>query len=613
MGLASIRLYGIHSPGVMVEETLRPVHGALVHALVGHCMLRAPLQSNLPLSMLGTIEGCSEGCVMSQLSKMKHSRDQWKAKAKQHGTRERYERREKVRIKAERDQLRHTLTALQIRVRALEVHRNGLAGRPKVDVIHCALQLFFEARISFRAVARVLALLAHALGIAKAPCAQTIINWVLRLTIVRIDAARTIRGVPLEAVPFSNGLIWMIDISIGLGAGKIVAVLALDAHHHQREASAPALRHVHCLGVAVADTWTGDTIAALLKRLIAQMGRPAAYLKDNGSELHKAVALLADDDLHSPCLDDISHAAASMLKRTYQYHPAFERFVAACGRASGKLKHTLLACLVPPAVHTKARFLNVHRLVTWADRVLRLSPPGGAKRGSMLAKLRSALEDLPDCKALITRFQGDARALLACQDLLKNRGLGTDTVAQCAVHIANMPTAAIGREFQAYLTHQLSIATTLGLAHVGVPISSDAIESLFGVGKRHGVGQTLDAARIALRLPALCGQPTREDAAHVLKVSVARQHECTATLPSLTQQRREVLAHPERLESVVREPASPHVEIMPSPKTHVNNEVSIDLKKSYRKQRGTLFRARDTSLVIENAALPHLEQLALTS
>jgi hypothetical protein len=533
---------------------------------------------------------------MSQLSKMKHSREQWKEKAKQHGKSERYERREKVRIKAARDQLTRTLKASQTRVRELEAQLDDLATRPKGDVVHFALQLFLEARLSFRAVSRVLALLAEALGIAKAPCAQTIINWVLRLTIVRIDAARTVRGLPLDAAPFTNGLIWMIDIRIGLGAGKIVAVLALDAHHHQRAAGAPALRHVHCIGVAVADAWSGETIAALLKRLIAQLGRPAAYLKDNGSELHKAVTLLADDGLDSPCLDDISHAAAGMLKRTYQHHPTFERFVSACGRVSGKLKQTLLACLVPPTVRTKARFMNVHRLVTWADRVLRLSPPGGAKRGSILAKLRNALEDLPDCKALIKRFQSDARALLACQELLKNHGLGTDTVAQCSALIDTMPTAAIGQEFRAYLTYQLGIATTLGLAPVGVPISSDAIESLFGVGKRHGVGETLDAARIALRLPALCGRPTREEAEHVLRVSVARQHAFTAPLPSLTQQRRAVLAHPERLESVVREPASPHVELIPSPKTHANNEVSIDLKKSYRNKNGTPVSSRRLSL-----------------
>jgi hypothetical protein len=149
-----------------------------------------------------------------------------------------------------------------------------------------------------------------------------------------------------------------------------------------------------------------------------------------------------------------------MLKRPSQHHPAFDRFLSACGRASGQLKPTLLACVAPPTVRTKARFLPVHRVVAWADRVLQLLPPGGAKRGSMFAPRRRALDDLPACKTLIKRFQGDAGALLACPALRKNRGLGTATVAQCATRIDAMPTAAIGQEFRAYLRHQLGIATT---------------------------------------------------------------------------------------------------------------------------------------------------------
>ena len=577
-------------------------------------MLMAHCQSNLHFTPWPRAIGVApEGRVMSQCSKMKHSRTQWKEKAKQRGKGERYERREKARMKAERDRLTHALKASEARVHALEAQRNGLATRPKVDVVYLALQLFLEARISFRAVSRVLALLAWALGIQKAPCPQTIIHWVIRLTIVRIDAARTVRGVPLEQAPFTNGLIWMIDLSIGLGAGKIVAVLALDAHHHQLVQGAPALRHVHCVGVAVGDSWTGETIAELLKRLIAQMGRPAAYLKDGGSDLHKAAALLEDDGLGSPCLDDISHAAAGMLKRTYQSHPAFERFVSACGRASGKLKHTLLACLVPPTVRTKARFMHVHRLVTWADRVLQLSPPGGAPRGSMLAKLRDALDGLPDCKALIKRFQGDAGGLLACQAMLKTRGLGKATVAECEARIDAMPTAAIRQEFRAYLHYQLETAKALGLDQVGLPISSDTIESLFGVGKRHGVGEISDATRIALRLPALCGTPTREEAEQVLGVSVARQHEFTEAMTSLTQQRREVLSHAAGLESLRREPNSPHWELIPSPKKREINEVSIHIKTIYENNDGTPLVPQDESMIIENTGPPVCERIALTS
>ena len=577
-------------------------------------MLMAHCQSNLHFTPWPRAIGVApEGRVMSQCSKMKHSRTQWKEKAKQRGKGERYERREKARMKAERDRLTHALKASEARVHALEAQLNGLATRPKVDVVYLALQLFLEARLSFRAVSRVLALLAWALGIQKAPCPPTIINWVIRLTIVRVDAARTVRGLPLEQAPLTNGLIWMIDLSIGLGSGKIVAVLALDAHHHQLVQGAPALRHVHCVGVAVGDSWTGETLAELLKRLIAQMGRPAAYLKDGGSDLHKAAALLEDDGLGSPCLDDISHAAAGMLKRTSQSHPAFERLVSACGRASGKRKHTLLACLVPPTVRTKARFMHVHRFVTWADRVLQLSPPGGAPRGSMLAKLRDALDGLTDCKALIKRFQGDAGGLLACQAMLKTRGLGKATVAECEARIDAMPTAAIRQEFRAYLHYQLETAKALGLDHVGLPISSDTIESLFGVGKRHGVGEISDATRIALRLPALCGTPTREEAEQVLGVSVARQHEFTEAMTSLTQQRREVLSHAAGLESLRREPHSPHWELIPSPKKREINEVSMHIKTIYENNDGTPLVPQDESMIIENTGPPVCERIALTS
>jgi hypothetical protein len=45
------------------------------------------------------------------------------------------------------------------------------------------------------------------------------------------------------------------------------------------------------------------------------MGRPAAYLKDAGSELHKAIDVLEAQGLASPAIDDLSHAVANRLKR----------------------------------------------------------------------------------------------------------------------------------------------------------------------------------------------------------------------------------------------------------------------------------------------------------
>src|SRR6195256_1176386 len=549
---------------------------------------------------------------MRQLSKLTHSRNQWKYKAKLRGEGERYQRKQNARLKAQYNRTRHALKETQARLRQLEAQLHGLATVPKVEVVHLALQLFFVARIGFRAASRVLTLLAWALGIKSAPWPQTIIKWGIRLSIVRLDAARTLRGLPLSQAPFPNGLLWMIDISIGLGTGKILAVLACAAHHHQLAPGALSLQHGHCIGVCVADSWTGEAIAEGVKRLWPKMGRPAASLKDGGSELHKAVDELAERGLASPCIDDISHAAAGMLKRVYQHHPAFERFVSACGQVSGKLKHTLLACLAPPTVRTKARFMNVHRLFTWAQRVLELAPPGGAKSGSMLAKLRAALGDLPACKALIKRFQGDAGALLDCQEILKTKGLSPATLAQCKPLIDAMPTAALRLELTAYLEYELESAATLGLEQVGLPISSDAIESLFGVAKRHGVGETQDANRIALRLPAFCGVPTREEAKQVLQVRVETQQELTDQFTSLTKQRREVLGHPERLESLSLEQATSHVELVPSPKNRSNHREIISISNGYEECHGPPGRSPGGLHFLGNAGPSGIKELAST-
>jgi hypothetical protein len=517
---------------------------------------------------------------MSQRSKLRHSREQWKHKARQRADDNRYLRKELVRIKRERDHHQQALSAAEARLHAYERAPASRVVHTKADVIELALKLFLEARLSFRAVSRALKSLADVLGLKRPPCPQSVINWVMRLSIVRLQSAALPRGSALRAAPFSNGWLWLIDISITLGAGKILALLALDARHHHLHPAAPTLGQVHCIAVSVAESWDGASVAAFLQRAIAVMGRPAAYLKDGGSELRNAVERVAERGLGSATIDDISHVVANILKRRYQHHPQFATFLSACGRVSGKLKQTILACLVPPRLPGKARFMNVHRLVSWADRVLKLSPSGGAARGSMLAKLRACLDQLPACRTLLKQFQADAAALLACQQIVKTRGLSHQTLSACDDLIAQIPSPAVRREFDAYLRYQLKTATALGLDDVGMPISSDAIESLFGVAKRHGTGESHDAGRMALRLPALCGTLTRHEAEAVETISVAQQHECSAGLPSLTKQRREVLSHPELLEQLGLDHRHP-IEFIAGSNNRSKVDNIIDLSTGY--------------------------------
>jgi hypothetical protein len=254
----------------------------------------------------------------------------------------------------------------------------------------------------------------------------------------------------------------------------------------------------------------------------------------------------------------------------------------------------------------------VHRLFSWADRLLKLSPAGGAKAGSILARLRACMDELPACKDLIKRFRADAQGVLACQEILKTKGLSHAALAQCKPRICEIPSALVRQEFEASLEYQLATATTLGLDQVGLPISSDAIESLFGVAKRHGVGQTQDAARIALRLPALCGAPTREEAEQVLGISVARQHEITGQFTSLTKQRREVLGQGQELERLGQSLGKPHVELLPGPKNRAIRATIVNLSTVCENQSGPYLVPQQTPCVMENIGPPDMREAALT-
>ncbi len=519
---------------------------------------------------------------MSMKSKLEQSRDKWKKKAVKRAKTEHYLRKENNRIKKERNQYKRELRGAKKQLQT-ESCKNILPIDSKKDVIFLALQLFLIAGISFRGVSKVLKVIGVYLGLAKTPCTQTVINWVIRLSIARTQNAKHLVGSLTPQTSFSNGFIAILDISIGLGAGKILTVIFVDSKHHVINEEALTLQNVACVAVAVADSWTGETISVFLQKTIATMGKPVAYLKDGGRDLAKAVRLLNEQNYSISSIDDVSHVIANILKREYQDHPMFETFLSTCGKVSKRFKQTILACLVPPKVSTKSRFMNLHRLVRWADKILKHSPKGRAPKDSLLSKLRANFEKLPECRAFISRFLRDANVFLACQKILKTKGLRQDTYEDCQQLLEAIPQRSVVRiRFTNWLEEQLLVATNLGLDTMGMPISSDIIESLFGIAKQHGTGEVKDANRIALRIPAMCGQLTEKDAQSVLNISSKVQQEVVGSLPSLVKQRRQVLPNAGCLDRIQSDNKTQNLELIPGAKNQSKNAIITNISNDYR-------------------------------
>ena len=547
---------------------------------------------------------------MSTLSRMCKSRNNWKNTAVFRGNENRYLRRENSRIKKKRDALKKELKDAKDQLKAIENNRNTPAIRCKVDLVFITLLLFHKAHIGFRAVSRVLGVLSNYLGLTKAPCPQTVINWVQRLAITRIQNADQLIGTRVSGDLFSNGFIWIIDTSIALGPEKILPILAVKASHHHLNVGAPGFQDVHCVAVAVAVSWTGDNIADFLSKVIKVLGRPVAFLKDGGKDLAKAVRVLNERGHIIRSIDDVSHVVANLLKHEYSDHPLFDTFISACGKASGKLKQTVLACLAPPKVSTKARFMNLHRLVMWANRLIKHSPVGRAANGSLLAKLRASMDQLPACKPFITRFLRDATPLLECQKIFKTRGLGNETVKECEALIEVIPPSSPVRiGFENWMKTQLDIAEELGLDEMGLPISSDPLESLFGVVKTLGASKIKDANRIATRIPAMCGQVTEEDARRVLEVSVRQQQKATDGFHSLLKQRREVLPNPGCLNDLLSEPSDRRLELIPGAKNRSKYQKIYSISNIYNDKSDPTFRCEKKAVPSPNGHFPGFSAL----
>ena len=220
---------------------------------------------------------------MSQQSKLRQSRQQWKHKAKERADQNRYLRKELERLRNERDRAKQALKEANKQLRQKEARPTHLkAHRVWLTLTICTRPHQLSRRLARAACAGRLAghrqgpvpPNRHQLGDAPIGCAHAI--------------GQAAQGAARHLSPFTNGLIWMIDTSITLGTGKLLSVLALDAHHYQLAGCAPGFQHVRCIAVAVSPSWTGERLAELLERVIAVVGRPAAYLKDGGSELKKA-------------------------------------------------------------------------------------------------------------------------------------------------------------------------------------------------------------------------------------------------------------------------------------------------------------------------------------
>ena len=222
-----------------------------------------------------------------------------------------------------------------------------------------------------------------------------------------------------------------------------------------------------------ATSWTGVKISKVLGDLTEKYGFEIKnILSDEDTKLLKT------SDLSGyPHLPDISHAIATCLRRVFDKTVDYEWFRKTVASYQSKGVNQSLSYLCPPKQRTKARFMNVSKIVIWAEKLL--------NRFHLLKKKES------NFFTELTQQEAFAKDLMACLEVahkialpFKIEGLSLKTLKKAKQLVKKQEQGQIGymKDFLTQLSSYLArYEDFINLYPIHkVHLSSEIIESMFG-------------------------------------------------------------------------------------------------------------------------------------
>lgn len=221
---------------------------------------------------------------------------------------------------------------------------------------------------SLRGAARVLALLAEALGWSTpVPHWTTGRLWLLRL------------GHALLTAPKDEGddWAWLVDHSVQIGQEKCLVIVGLRLRDLPPPGQCLTHTDLDLLAVVPRKSWTQPEVDDALEAATATTGVPRVIVTDHGVDLHGGVKFFQDRHPRTKEIYDAKHKAACVLKGRLENNSRWQAFQQRVTQTRCAIQQTELAFLVPPGPRPKARFMNLEVLLHWASKTLRIvdQPP----------------------------------------------------------------------------------------------------------------------------------------------------------------------------------------------------------------------------------------------
>ena len=365
----------------------------------------------------------------------------------------------------------------------LEIEESFEVGVPghqySVGVVQLVLETIFTCCTGQRAAAAVLELFCHWLpGVDETPCPNTARLWSLRVGLYELTRAKE----------QAEDWVWIMDHTIQLGPYKCLVIVGVRLSVWNTDRRPLRYDDLVLLNLTPMEQATGERVHQALVETIAVTGLPRQVVSDGGTDLKRGMELLHVDHPQVAHVHDIKHKMALLLKKELEHNERWKSFVARTNQTKIGIVQTALASLAPPALKTKARYMNLDTLVEWGRDLLRYidSAPNNPQLPVDLAKLEEKCGWIREYRDALHEWSELLSVAGVTEQYVRTQGYHTAAPSQLEVQLDSLATTATAQRMSdavlEIVREESAAANSPDERLLG---SSEVLESLIGKYKQH--------------------------------------------------------------------------------------------------------------------------------
>ncbi|MEZ6154128.1 MAG: hypothetical protein R3C09_28865 [Pirellulaceae bacterium] len=297
--------------------------------------------------------------------------------------------------------------------------------------------------------------------------------WLLRLGYYRLH----------EPIEPADDWCYLLDHAIQIGKHRFLGIIGIRMSKLPPVGECFKLSDMRVIALLPVEKSSQEIVHRQLETLQLETGiTPAALLSDGGSDLTGGIARYCAAHRGTIGLGDLPHKAALLLKKRLKDDERWCGFIKLATQTKFETLQTELAFLVPPALKSKARYMNLQSMLAWAQRILIVLDDPALIPDSFSSdeRLQAKFAWLQEYRSDISLWCSLLAIADASLDLVRREGYCEATGAAIAPLLQPHCDTEVKRKLASELIEQVKHECSKVPSGSRMPGSTEILESSFG-------------------------------------------------------------------------------------------------------------------------------------